>query len=889
MLVALVLALTIIFSVNSVVFAEDSGYYNEVYRNQFHFSPEANWMNDPNGMVYYDGEYHLFYQYYPYGKTWGPMHWGHAVSTDLVHWKHPPIALSPDENGWIFSGSAVIDWNNTAGFGKEAMVAIFTHADGPKQVQSIAYSLDKGRTWKKYEGNPVMPNPPINDWRDPKVFWHEETKQWVMALAARNKVMFYTSHDLKNWKHASDFGPDGGIQGNGIPGSYSYALSKQKGSSFIYEADITLVEKNGHKGAGGLVFRSDQEVRNAYLTTVDAEKNTVSLSKMADGKLHEMAASSAKLEAGQTYHLKVVTDYENLKVFLDDKLVIHETDSSFINGQFGLVARNSTAVFRNVKVENSSNGEPKEDDPISPSGTIKDFSAVVGEWVPSTYGIYGGIWECPSLIQLPVDGDPNKKKWVLLVSINDGAVAGGSGMQYFVGQFDGKTFKSDNTPQTVLWADYGADFYAGVEWSNLEGENGEKFWLGWMSNWSYANNTPTSPWRSSMSLPRKLELTETADGLRLKQTPVSLKKIRDHKEKIKHEDVVLSKDSSFLPNLTGDTFEIIAEFDVSKATATEFGVKVRKGKHGDTDEQTVIGYDLAEQKLFVDRINSGNFNFGSNVKGKHEAPLRSSHKTVKMHIFLDRSAVEVFGGDGESVITDQIFPLSSSDGLELYSKGGEATLKSLEIYPLKSIWGKSPVKSQLTGWTTINGSWGDTIAGRQGQSTGDAFTIAKNTGNDFTYQADIKVLDTDSHPDDPNKDTVDNPVGAGALVFRSDATGSNAYVANVDVLNNVVKLIKFADGKPTELAVYNDNGNLDLKPNTDYQLKVETNGKNIKVYLNGDLVVHTRDKSFISGHFGLNVWNSTAVFNNIRYTTKQAANEKDTAAYPRVIPADGNR
>ncbi len=140
-------------------FAADLGYYDEPYRNQIHFSPEANWMNDPNGMVYYKGEYHLFYQYHPYGTKWGPMHWGHAVSKDLIHWKHLPIALYPDENGQIFSGSAVIDWNNTAGFGKEAMVAIFTHSGDNGQVQSIAYSLDRGRTWTKYEGNPVMPDP----------------------------------------------------------------------------------------------------------------------------------------------------------------------------------------------------------------------------------------------------------------------------------------------------------------------------------------------------------------------------------------------------------------------------------------------------------------------------------------------------------------------------------------------------------------------------------------------------------------------------------------------------------------------------------------------------------------------------------------------------------
>jgi fructan beta-fructosidase len=192
-------------------------YYNEAHRPQFHFSPDSMWMNDPNGMVYFDGEYHLFYQYYPDSIVWGPMHWGHAVSSDLLHWKHLPIALYPDSLGLIFSGSAVIDHHNTAGFGKDAMVAIFTHHNmaGEKagridfQYQSIAYSLDKGRCFIKYSGNPVIKNPGIKDFRDPKVIWHEKSKKWILVLAAYDKVMFYTSPNLKDWTYASEFGIPG--------------------------------------------------------------------------------------------------------------------------------------------------------------------------------------------------------------------------------------------------------------------------------------------------------------------------------------------------------------------------------------------------------------------------------------------------------------------------------------------------------------------------------------------------------------------------------------------------------------------------------------------------------------------------------------------------------
>ena len=190
---------------------------DEKYRPKYHFTPDSMWMNDPNGMVYYKGEYHLFYQYYPKANVWGPMHWGHAVSKDMITWEHLPIALFPDSHGYIFSGSAVIDWQNTSGFGSidnPPMVAIFTYHDADKekagaidfQTQGIAYSLDKGRTWKKYEQNPVISNPGFKDFRDPKVIWHDTTKRWIMVLAVKDKTMFYSSKDLKKWDFESEYG-----------------------------------------------------------------------------------------------------------------------------------------------------------------------------------------------------------------------------------------------------------------------------------------------------------------------------------------------------------------------------------------------------------------------------------------------------------------------------------------------------------------------------------------------------------------------------------------------------------------------------------------------------------------------------------------------------------
>jgi fructan beta-fructosidase len=219
---------TILFAayifVHSICFAQSDSLYKEQYRPQIHFSPKAHWTNDPNGMVYNDGIYHLFFQYYPDSTVWGPMHWGHATSTDLIHWKEQPVALYPDSIGYIFSGSAVIDKNNTSGFGKDGktpIVAIFTQHDpvGAKeksnvfQNQSIAYSIDNGKTFIKYKHNPVLKNPGITDFRDPKVMWYEPQKKWVMTLATKDCITFYSSPDLKNWQKESEFGKTIGAHG----------------------------------------------------------------------------------------------------------------------------------------------------------------------------------------------------------------------------------------------------------------------------------------------------------------------------------------------------------------------------------------------------------------------------------------------------------------------------------------------------------------------------------------------------------------------------------------------------------------------------------------------------------------------------------------------------
>ena len=236
-----------------------SNTYSEPYRPQVHFTPSAHWMNDPNGMVYANGIYHLFYQYYPDSTVWGPMHWGHATSTDLIHWKHQPIALFPDSLGLIFSGSAVVDKNNTSGFGKNGvapLVAIYTRHDMKAEKagkedferQAIAYSLDNGKTWTKYKGNPVIPNAGIRDFRDPKVSWYETGKKWVMILAEKDHVTFYSSSNLKEWTRESSFGEKPGAHG-GVWECPDFFTLKNKGKEvWVVTVSINPGAPNGGSG-----------------------------------------------------------------------------------------------------------------------------------------------------------------------------------------------------------------------------------------------------------------------------------------------------------------------------------------------------------------------------------------------------------------------------------------------------------------------------------------------------------------------------------------------------------------------------------------------------------------------------------------------------------------
>lgn len=297
-------------------------------------------------------------------------------------------------------------------------------------------------------------------------------------------------------------------------------------------------------------------------------------------------------------------------------------------------------------------------------------------------GATGGAWECPDLFPLPVDGDVSQTKWVLSVNLNPGGVAGGSGNQYFVGSFDGTSFTSEVSAGKTLWADYGADFYASTSFAALPRSDGRRIWLGWLSNWSYGANVPTDPWKGVQSIPRALTLRRFADGIRLVQEPVAeLRMLRQRHTVIENRSVEAANRLLYSKGVRGETIEIVAE--ISPQGASEFGLRVRKGG----GQETVIGVNAEKQELFVDRARSGNVTFDKHFSTREAGPITlAAGKSVKLHILVDRSSVEVFGNDGETVLSEAIFPKRSSDGIELYSRDGRARVLKMDVWNLKSVY-----------------------------------------------------------------------------------------------------------------------------------------------------------------------------------------------------------
>ncbi len=475
----------------------------EKYRPAFHHSPLYGWMNDPNGMVYTDGRWHLYYQTNPYGSKWQNMTWGHSSSPDLINWEHHPVAIEPDGLGTIFSGSCAVDSTNSAGFGKDAIIALYTSA-AASQIQSLAWSNDGGMTFNKYPGNPVVTLE--SEARDPNMFWDKANNRWVLVLAhaLEHEMLIFTSPDMKEWTLESAFG----------------------------------------KGLGA----------------------------------------------------------------------------------------------------------------------------------------QGGVWECPDLFPLKIDGTGDTK-WVLLCNLNPGGPFGGSGTQYFIGDFDGKTFTPDTDAQgnvPTKWLDHGKDHYATVSWSDAP--DGRRTVIGWMSNWQYAAEVPTKQFRSANTLPREMQLFRDTDGeLYVASVPSpELEALRASTFRKPSSMSAGTKERKInLPTANDGICEILLTVDPRKASDVIMTLANNAGEH------VTITYDVDAQTLAFDRRESGVTDFSQDFPAVTVTPVHSRDGLLNLRMFVDRASIELFANSGRAVMTNLVFPTSPYSTMTVKAVGGNARISDLTVYSLK--------------------------------------------------------------------------------------------------------------------------------------------------------------------------------------------------------------
>ena len=825
---------------------------DEQYRPAIHFTPKQNWMNDPNGMVYYNGLYHLYYQHNPSGNTWGNMSWGHATSTDLTHWKEQPLAIATDDQQDIFSGSVVVDKDNTSGFGtaeKPPMVAIFTSAykDASPyrglQAQSLAYSLDEGQTWTKYSANPVLNRNSAN-FRDPKVFWYAAPGgggYWVMAAveATEHKVLLYKSGNLKDWTPLSEFGPANATGGlwecpdlfplavDGDPANVKWVMvvninpggvaGGSAGQYFVGDFDGTTFTSETTKASGTLpagtplagfndgtfngwtVNNEPGNLKNGPFGDAPAAgtlpgQNAVTgfagaglINSFNDGDWPVGSMGSPAFTVGSDYLNFLVGGGQHPRV--SDKLDNTPPPGDLLfngfevpdgttladggwtgTGDLAPTFQPATAggdFFIGAKRINTfetggAPGDDRQGTMTSPSFTVsRNFmsmlvggghrDAVSGQLLEAQLVVNGNVvrtvagddsgalnwkgWDVSEFAgqqaqlrivdqatggwgHLTLDhvmltdqaAVPRSDETTVNLVVDGKVVRTATGANsevldwtsWNVSEFKGRQasirvvdnnrfgwghiladeFVASSRPatprlETYDWLDYGRDYYASVSFGNMPTD--ERIMLGWMNNWDYANAIPTSPWRSAMSLPRQVGLTQTAAGPRLVQKPAqqvsSLAKRSSYTEKRARS---ITPGNHVLPSAAwGQVQKIDVTF--APGTAAKSGITVL----GNGNSSTVIGYDKAAGKLYVDRTKSGNTAFHPLFTSVDSAPVTpDAFGNVTLSIYVDRSSVEVFAQNGLRTITDQVFPEQGASQVALFAEGGTAQLKSITAKPL---------------------------------------------------------------------------------------------------------------------------------------------------------------------------------------------------------------
>ncbi|KAJ8117184.1 hypothetical protein OPT61_g1562 [Boeremia exigua] len=683
-----------------VVQAASGQSFTELYRPQYHFTPAKNWMNDPNGLMFHNGVYHMYYQYNPGGDTWGAMSWGHATSLDLTHWEHQPVALLargfPDNvTEMFFSGSVVADTENTSGFGNDTevpLVAVYTSyypttqnlASGKlvregQQSQSIAYSLDKGMTWTTYEaGNPVILDPPeqyadqYRDFRDPSVSWHEPTKSWVavISLAAARKLLIYTSSDLKEWILASEFGPVNAVGGVWeCPSIAPFPFND--GEKWVVQIGLNPGGPPGTIGSGthyvvgsfdGKVFTADSDsvypeprVSNdrVVFQNFEGSGTFADLGWTATGNLRGAGPVNGSINGQQTVAGFLGAGFVN--TFLDGDA----TTGTLTSPSFNISRRYINFLIGGGYAPNQTCVNLKIDGKVVRTATGANAEKL--EWQGWDVSAFEGLSAVFEIVDTLTGG------W---------------------GHLNVDEISFSNTlmqAQQANWVDYGPDYYAAIPFNGLPPS--DRVDIAWMNNWQYGAAIPTNPWRSAMSILRKYSLKAIGGKATLVQEPVQdWASLESSARYLQSWDVVQEGYKEL--NVSGKALDVnltISNRLPVTAESPQFGIILRATS--DLAQQTRVGYDFTTQQIFVDRTKSGNVSFDSTFAATYYAPLPPGEDgKVTMRILLDWSSVEVFGGAGEATITAQIFPGDGAVHTQIFSTDGDTHDVTISAVQLGSSW-----------------------------------------------------------------------------------------------------------------------------------------------------------------------------------------------------------
>jgi sucrose-6-phosphate hydrolase SacC (GH32 family) len=640
--------------------------YGEPWRPQFHYSQPDRFMNDPNGLVYHDGEWHLFYQY----RGGMGIVWGHAVSRDLLHWENLPVAIPRQDDGKsIFSGSVVIDRQNTSGFGRGGvppMVAIYTAAGRGNQSQALAHSLDKGRTFTFYEGNPVI-DIGSGQFRDPKVFWHEASHRWVMVVAMPDdhQVAIYGSANLKDWDLLSKWGPlppVGGqyevpdlfplaVDGNASQTKWVMLISTNPGG--LWGGSLTAAYIGDFDGT---TFREDARYR------YDGPPGTTVLADFNGQNFGAWTASGTAFGPGPARG--ALADQPELRGYRGSGLL-----NSFYGGGASIGTLTSPAFTIGHRYINFLVG--------GTAAPVKERTAVAllvdGVEVRTVTGngrntLDWIAWDVADLVGrtaqlLVVDDNPSANGRILVDEVGFSNTAALPGLE--------------RTP----WFDWGKDNYAGITFDNAP--DGRRLFVGWLNNWQYAqsNTVPTTAWwRGQQSLPRELSLKTVGGRPELFQVP--LRELDTLRSGVLYRESGQALTGERALAATGTLLDL--ELALRPGTATRVGVKVLTGANGD---ETVVGYDAVAGQVYVDRTKSGTAASSmTQFYGVHSGPLRLRDGVLNLRVLVDNSIVEVFAESGELALTDLVYPAADSNGIKLFAEGGSATADLVTVHQVRSIW-----------------------------------------------------------------------------------------------------------------------------------------------------------------------------------------------------------